>query len=42
MIVYQMTYKNANRNSHKICSDVKVKIAMKEINKFSYCCMWNG
>ncbi len=42
MIAYQTTYKNANRNAHKVSSNPKVKIVMKEINKFMYCCKWNG
>lgn len=38
MIAYQTTYKNANRNAHKVCNNPKVKIVMKEINKFVFCC----
>lgn len=42
MIAYQTTYKNANRNAHKVYHNTKVKIVMKEINKFVLCCKING
>lgn len=42
MIAYQTTYKNANRNAHKVYRHTKVQAVMKEINKFVYCCKWNG
>ncbi|MTP78869.1 hypothetical protein GMB70_09380 [Turicibacter sanguinis] len=42
MIAYQTTYKNANRNAYKVFQSAKVEIVMKEINKFVYCCKWNG
>lgn len=42
MVAYQTTYKNANRNAHKVYHNPKVKIVMKEINKFVYCCKCNG
>lgn len=42
MIAYQTTYKNANRNAHKVYHNPKVKIVMKEINKFVLCCKING
>ena len=41
-IAYQTTYKNANRNAYKVCQSAKVKIVMKEINKFVLCCKING
>lgn len=41
-IAYQTTYKNANRNAHKVSSNPKVKIVMKKINKFVYCYKCNG
>ena len=41
-IAYQTTYKNANRNAYKVCQRAKVKIVMKEINKFVLCCKING
>ena len=42
MMAYQTTYKNANRNAHKVYHNAKVKIVMKEINGFIYCCKANG
>lgn len=41
-IAYQTTYNNANRNVHKVCNNPKVKIVLKEINKFVFWCKWNG
>ena len=41
-IAYQTTYKNANRNAYKVRQSAKVKIVMKEINKFVLCCKING
>ena len=42
LLAYQTTYKNANRNAYKVCQSAKVKIVMKEINKFVLCCKING
>ncbi|MDB8553729.1 terminase small subunit [Turicibacter sanguinis] len=42
MVAYQTTYKNANRNAHKVYRHTKVQAVLKEINGFTYCCKANG
>lgn len=42
LLAYQTTYKNANRNAHKVSNNPKVKLILKEINAFVFCCKVNG
>lgn len=42
IVAYETSYQNANRNAYKVLQSLKVKLIMKEINKFVLCCKING